>query len=136
MLSERNRVLFREVFGTDQRWWDEPMDPTYINRLIDAARAEGGAGERLATGSLGSGSTAPPEAPPPPPGGVEEQIVDMLRAYADSDPDRARAHYQRKAADALLSQSRLLEERTRERDEALRQVAKLRRIMATPTGQA
>lgn len=69
---------------------------------------------------------AAPSEPPKLSGEVGEEehgrtamIAEMVRSYAHTDPDPSRAHYARKAADALLSQARLLEERTRERDEAM-----------------
>lgn len=118
MLSERNKALVDHLWPNQLGFW--PINVTCLNRLLDAARAEGGAGEGLATRQLTEpGSTAPPEAisPPPPPGGVEELV--MRVQYRVGNPsawdhyDEGASELFREAADALLSQARLLEERTR-----------------------
>ena len=134
MLSEQNANEIDRLCEALSLDWDGKRqmfvsdDGDLISRRTARALAEGATHDRLAAGSLDAERpTEPRESSEPPKlsGEVGEEehgrtamIAEMVRSYAHTDPDPSRAHYARKAADALLSQARLLEERTRERDRA------------------
>lgn len=113
MLSERNGELVERITGRDVRHGGMVLFAEEINRLLDAARAEGG-------GASGSATGTQPQVVQQTGADVEE-LVDWLRKDVELFEFAAAARITQ-AADALLSLSRLLQERTAERDEARRDI--------------
>lgn len=109
--------------GRTERFTDCPA-----NESLDAARAEGGAGEGLAAGSHQPVVQQPRAEHNSPETGDVEGLVAWIAKLRDQKTATCLADYEERCelAHDIEAQARLLEERTRERDDALGQIAAIR----------